>query len=226
MPPWVSSRASFGVQVTDEAARMADEVGVKIFTADIIYHLFDKFTAYMGDIREELKKVRRSQVAAGTRAGFMPSRGGERERERERVARASPAWARVSGVWVVTPRPNQAGASVPEAILSSWVCFPSNPRPERNTCGAAQAAAERAVFPCRLKIMRECIFCRKDPIVLGVQVMEGIARVGTPIAIPSQNFITIGKIASMEVRAPASDPCPWLGSGLVKRQGLPNMGVL
>ena len=81
MPPWVSSRASFGVQVTDEAARMADEVGVKIFTADIIYHLFDKFTAYMGDIREELKKVRRSQVAAGTRAGFMPSRGGERERE-------------------------------------------------------------------------------------------------------------------------------------------------
>jgi hypothetical protein len=82
------------------------------------------------------------------------------------------------------------------------------------------------VFPCRLKIMRECIFCRKDPIVLGVQVMEGIARVGTPIAIPSQNFITIGKIASMEVRAPASDPCPWLGSGLEKRQGLPNMGVL
>jgi translation initiation factor 5B len=26
---------------------MADEVGVRIFTADIIYHLFDQFTAYM-----------------------------------------------------------------------------------------------------------------------------------------------------------------------------------
>jgi translation initiation factor 5B len=29
--------------------------------------------------------------------------------------------------------------------------------------------------------------------------MEGIMRVGTPICIPSQDKITIGKIASMEV---------------------------
>jgi len=79
----------------------------------------------------------------------------------------------------------------------------------RGDVGTAQAAAERAVFPCRLKIIQNCIFCRKDPIVLGVEVVEGIARVGTPIAIPSQNFITIGKIASMEVRAcPNPNPNP------------------
>ena len=34
-----------------------------------------------------------------------------------------------------------------------------------------------AVFPCILKIMPTCIFNKKDPIVLGVEVMEGIAKV-------------------------------------------------
>ena len=53
---------AFDVKVTDEGGRMADELGVKIFTADIIYHLFDQFTAYMGDIREERKKVRGSSA--------------------------------------------------------------------------------------------------------------------------------------------------------------------
>ena len=108
---------AFDVKVTEEGQRMADELNVKIFTADIIYHLFDKFTAYMADIREERKR----------------------------------------------------------------------------------AAADDAVFPCRLKIIPNCVFCRKDPIVVGVEVVEGIARVGTPIAIPSKDFITIGRIASMEV---------------------------
>ena len=36
---------------------MADNLGVKIFAADIIYHLFDKFTAY----REELKQRKREE---------------------------------------------------------------------------------------------------------------------------------------------------------------------
>lgn len=37
-----------------------------------------------------------------------------------------------------------------------------------------------AVFPCILKIMPTCIFNKKDPIVLGVEVMEGIAKVRWP----------------------------------------------
>ena len=37
---------AFDVKVEREAQEIADSVGVKIFTADIIYHLFDAFTAY------------------------------------------------------------------------------------------------------------------------------------------------------------------------------------
>lgn len=42
---------AFDVPVTREARELADDVGVKIFTADIIYHLFDQFTAYMKQVR-------------------------------------------------------------------------------------------------------------------------------------------------------------------------------
>ena len=37
---------AFDVRVERDAQEMADQMGVKIFAADIIYHLFDKFTAY------------------------------------------------------------------------------------------------------------------------------------------------------------------------------------
>lgn len=33
--------------VTRDAASLAEQMGVRIFTADIIYHLFDQFTAYL-----------------------------------------------------------------------------------------------------------------------------------------------------------------------------------
>jgi len=70
-------------------------VGVRIFTADIIYHLFDQFTAYMQRVKDEKK----------------------------------------------------------------------------------QEAAEEAVFPVVLKILPNCIFNKKDPIVLGVEVLDGVAKV-------------------------------------------------
>ncbi|KAL5983084.1 hypothetical protein ACLOJK_017164 [Asimina triloba] len=108
---------AFDVKVTPEARELAEETGVKIFIADIIYHLFDQFKAYIDNLKEEKKKE----------------------------------------------------------------------------------AAEEAVFPCVLKIMPNCIFNKKDPIVLGVDVLEGIAKVGTPICIPSSDFIDIGRIASIEI---------------------------
>lgn len=40
-----------------DAQELADSLGVKIFQADIIYHLFDKFMAY----REELKQKKREE---------------------------------------------------------------------------------------------------------------------------------------------------------------------
>jgi translation initiation factor 5B len=36
----------FDVKIDKEAQQYADEVGVKIFSAEIIYHLFDNFTAH------------------------------------------------------------------------------------------------------------------------------------------------------------------------------------
>ena len=36
---------AFDVPVSKEARELAQEYNVKIFTADIIYHLFDQFTA-------------------------------------------------------------------------------------------------------------------------------------------------------------------------------------
>lgn len=86
---------AFDVKVTLEARELADDMGVKIFIADIIYHLFDQFKAYIDNLKEEKKRE----------------------------------------------------------------------------------AADEAVFPCVLKIMPGCVFNKKDPIVLGVDVLEGIVKV-------------------------------------------------
>lgn len=48
---------AFDVKVERDAQELADSLGVKIFQADIIYHLFDKFMAY----REELKQKKREE---------------------------------------------------------------------------------------------------------------------------------------------------------------------
>ncbi|CAK7327927.1 unnamed protein product [Dovyalis caffra] len=85
---------AFDVKVTPEARELADELGVKIFIADIIYHLFDQFKAYIQNLKEEKKRE----------------------------------------------------------------------------------AADEAVFPCVLEIIPECIFNKKDPIILGVDVLEGILK--------------------------------------------------
>ncbi|KAJ3701909.1 hypothetical protein LUZ61_005614 [Rhynchospora tenuis] len=108
---------AFDVKVMPDARELAEETGVRIFVADIIYHLFDQFKAYIDNLREEKKRE----------------------------------------------------------------------------------SAEEAVFPCLLKIMPNCVFNKKDPIVLGVDILEGVLKIGTPICIPSREFIDIGKIASIEI---------------------------
>ena len=50
---------AFDVKVDKDATALALELGVKIMTAEIIYHLFDQFTAYMDD----LKAKRRAEAA-------------------------------------------------------------------------------------------------------------------------------------------------------------------
>ena len=48
---------AFDVKIEREAQEMADETGVKIFSAEIIYHLFDSFMEH----RETLKKQKQEE---------------------------------------------------------------------------------------------------------------------------------------------------------------------
>lgn len=52
---------AFDVKVEKDAQDLADTLHVKIFQADIIYHLFDKFIAYQDDLkakkRDEFKSI-------------------------------------------------------------------------------------------------------------------------------------------------------------------------
>jgi len=55
-----------------------------------------------------------------------------------------------------------------------------------------------AVFPCRVKIIPTAIFNNRNPIVMGVSVEQGILRCGTPLCVPSKEFVEIGIVTSLE----------------------------
>ncbi|OQR81411.1 eukaryotic translation initiation factor 5B [Thraustotheca clavata] len=108
---------AFDVKIQNDANELATELGVRIFTADIIYHLFDQFTAYMDNI----KQLRREQFA------------------------------------------------------------------------------DVAVFPVILRIIPTCVFNKKDPIILGVDIEDGILKVGTPlVAIVNGSLVSVGRVGSIE----------------------------
>ena len=55
---------------------------------------------------------------------------------------------------------------------------------------ARRSTAEAiAVYPCIIKILPQHIFNKKDPIVFGVEVVEGVLKVGTPLYIPSIGLV-------------------------------------
>ena len=58
--PEYATILAFDVDIEREAREHAQEMSVKIMTADIIYHLFDQFTRFM----EELTERRREEAAA------------------------------------------------------------------------------------------------------------------------------------------------------------------
>ena len=60
------------------------------------------------------------------------------------------------------------------------------------------AAADEAVFPCRLKILEQYVFNKADPLVCGVEVVEGTLRRGTPICVPAKGALMLGKVTSIE----------------------------
>ncbi len=110
---------AFDVKISADAAQHAENLGVRIFTADIIYHLQDSFKRYT----EEQANKRKEQ------------------------------------------------------------------------------ADQIAVFPCCLRILKS--FREKNPVILGVDVVEGILRVGTPICVPDIKDedgepLMIGTVSSIE----------------------------
>lgn len=48
-----------------------------------------------------------------------------------------------------------------------------------------------AVFPCKLRILPNCVFNTRDPIVVGVMVEAGVVKTGTPLTVPSKNVKTV-----------------------------------
>ena len=113
--PEFATILAFDVRVDAEARAFAEEVNVRIFTAEIIYHLFDQFSAFMNGLNEQ----RRAEA---------------------------------------------------EAI---------------------------AMFPVVLKILPQHVFNKKDPIVMGVDIVEGTLRLGTVLTIPSLG-LDVGRVISIE----------------------------
>jgi len=108
---------AFDVKLGKDVSDHAEDLGVRIFTAEIIYHLFDQFTNYL----EQFNKAQQD------------------------------------------------------------------------------AAAPQAVFPCRLKIAgAQYVFNKTNPIVLGVDVIDGTLRIGTPLCVPAQGFCYLGKVTGIE----------------------------
>ncbi|KAI3733097.1 hypothetical protein L1987_64315 [Smallanthus sonchifolius] len=56
-----------------------------------------------------------------------------------------------------------------------------------------------------LEALLEFLKTPADPIVLGVDVIEGIVKIGTPICIPQRDFTDIGRISSIEINHKPAD---------------------
>ncbi|KAK7548718.1 translation initiation factor 5B [Phyllosticta citricarpa] len=111
----------FDVRVDKEAREYAEQNGIKIFEADIIYHLFDNFVAHMKELEEQRKE---------------------------------------------------------ESKMS-------------------------AVFPCVLRPV--AVFNKREPIVVGVDVIEGALRILTPICAVKEDpntkqkiVVELGRVSSIE----------------------------
>mmetsp|Transcript_24781 Transcript_24781/g.33150 ORF Transcript_24781/g.33150 Transcript_24781/m.33150 type:complete len:316 (+) Transcript_24781:2013-2960(+) len=112
---------AFDVKVMPDTETFAEENQIKIFTAKIIYHLFDEFTEYVEVCKRERKSDR--------------------------------------GI--------------------------------------------KAVFPCILEMVPDACFHTSNPIVIGVNVVEGILKPGTPLCVPDRDNLKLGHVLSIEANKKA-----------------------
>ncbi len=78
---------AFDVPVTKEASELAESTGVRVFTADIIYHLFDQFTAYLAQAGAPLPTPTPTPACAAPRPA-QPTPGARRAGALTRGGRA------------------------------------------------------------------------------------------------------------------------------------------
>ncbi|KAI5187105.1 translation initiation factor 5B [Nematocida homosporus] len=114
--PEFATMLCFDIHPTAETLSLAKDFGVKIITAEIIYHLTERYKKHMEDF-----------------------------------------WA-----------------------------------------SAEEQLKDKVVFPCILSIVPGCVFTKRSPLVLGVKVLEGILRLGTPLSVlREEGPVFIGKVTSI-----------------------------
>lgn len=91
---------------------------------------------------------------------------------------------------------------------------------------AAAALKEKVVFPCILAIIPGCVFTRRSPLVLGVRVVAGTLRLGTPlVVVKEEGTVSVGKITSIledTKNSPRTDKLPAGTRASVKIEVSPN----
>ena len=107
---------AFDVKIMPDATQFAEENGIKVFEARIIYHLQDNYIEY------------------------------KEECERERKA----------------------------------------------------GQGTKAIFPCICEMVPDACFNRTNPIVIGLNVIEGILKPGTPLCVPDRENLRLGTVLSIE----------------------------
>ena len=63
---------AFDVKIEREAQEMADSLNIKIFSAEIIYHLFDAFTKYRDDYKKKKQDQFRSVAVFPCKLRVLP----------------------------------------------------------------------------------------------------------------------------------------------------------
>merc|ERR1712051_842637 len=57
---------------------------------------------------------------------------------------------------------------------------------------------DQAVFPVILRVDKQCIIRKNDPIIVGCDVLHGTLHIGTPLCVPDKQNLEIGRVIGIE----------------------------